>query len=136
VRFVLDASVAIAWCFEAGETEAADQALAAFLTGGTAVVPSLWRLEVANVLLVAERRGRSTPAETTRCLSLLDGLPITVMADGNGIADHVAVARSHGLTAYDAAYLDLAMREGLPLATLDRELAAAARAAGVGLLGA
>src|SRR6185437_1213302 len=93
----------------------------------------LWHLEVANVLLVGERRGRCSQADTTQWLSYLSGLPIVVdgATEARAWSDTVSLARQHGLTAYDAAYLELAMREGVSLATLDDPLRAAAQAAGV-----
>jgi len=131
MRFVLDASVALAWCFEEPDSEVADRALAALEAGGEAVVPSLWRIEMANVLVMAERRKRLTEADTARFLALLDNLPIQVARDHGGVEVIVTLARAHGLTGYDSVYLDLAQRTGLPLATMDRKLAEAARAAGV-----
>ena len=131
-RFVLDCSVAMAWCFE-GEADAYTDAVLRALAKETAVVPSLWPLEIANVLLIAERRRRLSGADTIRFLDLVGGLPIVV--DGPpGLQDlHalLALGRQHRLSAYDAAYLHLAMREELPLASHDRALRAAARAAGV-----
>ena len=99
--------------------------------GGQAMVPTLWRLELANVLVIAERRKRLTEADTARFLSLLDGLAIQVVPDHGTTADTVALARAHGLTAYDSAYLDVALRTGLPFASLDTRLVKAAVAAGV-----
>ncbi|MDA8231592.1 MAG: type II toxin-antitoxin system VapC family toxin [Magnetospirillum sp.] len=131
MKFVLDASVALAWCFEDTANPAAERALDALAAGGEAVVPPLWRLEMANVLVIAERRKRLTEADTARFLGLLESLPIQAAPDRGGTAAIVALARAHGLTAYDTAYLDLAQRTGLPLATLDGQLAEAARAAGV-----
>lgn len=131
-RFVLDCSVAMAWCFES-EADAYTDAVLGSLPGRTAVVPALWPLEVANVLLVAERRRRLRGADVVRFLDLLGELPIVV--DGpvgiRDLAALMALGREHRLSAYDAAYLHLAMRERLPLATHDRALRAAARAVGV-----
>ncbi len=131
MRFVLDASVTLAWCFEDTASSVADAALAALEDGGEAIVPAIWRLELANVLVMAERRKRISEADTVRFLSLVANLPIRVGADLGSIESIVSLARSHGLTAYDAAYLDLAQRSGLPVATLDRRLHDAAKAAGV-----
>ncbi len=131
-RFVLDCSVAMAWCFES-EADAYTDAALGVLSKGMAVVPSLWPLEIANVLLMAERHRRLSGADTARFLDLLSGLPIEV--DGppalQDLSAIVALGRQHRLTAYDAVYLHLAMREQLPLATQDRALRTAARAAGV-----
>lgn len=132
MTIVIDTSVTMAWCFEDEETLAADEVLDR-LRGGDAVVPSLWQLEVANVLLVAERRGRISEAQAERFVSLLEQLPIRVDADVD-MTSVLGVGRRHGLSAYDACYLVLAERLGAPLATLDAALAAAGRAAGVTVL--
>lgn len=129
MTFVIDTSVTMAWCFEDEATEATDAVLAR-LTSEEAVVPGLWRLEVTNVLLIAERRRRITEAQSSRFVSLLEGLPIRV-APPEPTGDLLAVGRRHGLSAYDAAYLALAERTGSALATLDRRLAEACRTAGV-----
>ena len=93
----------------------------------------LFHLELANLLVVGERRKRSTKAQATAFLVRLAGLPIVV--DGQTVtrawSDTIAFARSHDLSTYDAAYLEIAVRESLPLATLDGELKAAALAIGV-----
>lgn len=136
-RFVLDCSVTMAWCFE-DEADAYADAVLERLTSGTGLVPSLWPLEVANVLLVAERKRRLTEADSMRFLELLAQLPIAV-TEMPGMTRAVAVldlGRAHALPAYDAAYLDLAMREAVPLATRDAALRAAARKKGVSLLAA
>lgn len=129
-RFVLDASVTMAW-FLSGESSAyADRALARLREGG-ALVPPLWTLEVANALLVGERRGRLSRAEADRCLVHLAALPITPDRDTPAHAALLGLGRDHGLSAYDAAYLELALRLALPLATLDGPLAKAAAASGI-----
>ncbi len=129
-RFVLDCSVAMAWCFESEADEYADSVLRA-LPGQTALVPALWPLEVTNVLLVAERHRRLSGADILRFLDLLAGLPIVVEGPARvmDLGILLALARQYRLSAYDTAYLHLAMRERLPLATRDRALRAAARAA-------
>ncbi len=134
-RFVLDCSVAMAWCFEDELDGYADTVLDG-LVEGTAVVPSHWRLEVANILLVAERRGRLKEADSTRFLELLGALPIEVDSetDARAFGAILLLGREHGLSSYDAAYLELAMREGVPLASLDQPLGLAAEGAGVSLL--
>lgn len=132
--FVLDASVALAWCFE-DEATAESDAVLEQLAEDTAVAPSLWELEVINVLLLAERRGRITESQTARFVALLTQLPILIDSAGVDMASVLAAGRHHGLTAYDAAYLVLAEREGIPLATIDGKLRAAAQAAGVTVLG-
>jgi predicted nucleic acid-binding protein len=98
-----------------------------------AIVPALWHLEVGNALLMGERRKRSTNADTTRWLSLLSTLPIVVDDETMTRAwnDTLALARAHKLSVYDAAYLELALRRSLPLASLDANLKAAATVVGV-----
>lgn len=131
-RFVLDCSTTMKWCFEDECDAAADSALDA-LAESEAWVPAIWLLEVANVLLVAERRQRLTPADSARFLGLLAGLPILVDQTSDQLAHGpiVELARRTGLSAYDACYLELAMRLGDPLATGDDRLKAAATANGV-----
>lgn len=130
--FVLDCSVAMAWYFK-DEADAYAKAVRKALGRLGAVVPALWPLEVANILLVGERRHRSTEAEATQWLGYLRRLPIRVDEElpVRAWSDILAVARSHALSAYDAAYLELALREGLPLASLDERLKSAAKTAGV-----
>lgn len=128
--FVLDASVAISWCFE-DEATPATEALLDRLGEAEAVVPALWFYEVANVLVVAERRGRLTEAQAERFIGLLGRLPIRVEPGEAPMSSLLAIGRRHGLSAYDAAYLALAEHPGLPLASLDSPLRAAARRAGV-----
>jgi predicted nucleic acid-binding protein len=132
--FVLDASVTLAWCFE-DEATAQTDAVLEQLAGDSAVAPPLWELEVINVLLLAERRGRITESQAARFVALLAQLPILIDPAGVDMASILAAGRHHRLTAYDAAYLVLAEREGIPLATTDAELRAAAEAAGVPLMG-
>jgi predicted nucleic acid-binding protein len=101
---------------------------------GGAVVPALWWFEVRNTLIVGERRGRLDAIQTTEILAQIEALPISRDREPDSEAV-LALARAHRLTVYDAAYLELALRADLPLATLDRQLAAAARAVRVPLLG-
>ena len=134
-EFVLDGSVTMAWYF-ADESNAYADAVLTFLESGRALVPSLWSLEVANTVLVGERRKRSTEAQAAAWLGILETLSIEVDDETTSHAwsGILALARSQNLSAYDAAYLELAMRRGLPLATLDAKLkAAAAVAVGVAL---
>lgn len=135
-RFVLDNSVVMAWYFE-DEANDFTAAILQSLATSEALVPSIWPLEVANVLLVGERRGRSTEARTSRFISLLDALPIRVDAatSQHALSGILTLAREQRLSAYDAAYLELAMREGVALATQDKALRRAAEVCGVGLLG-
>jgi predicted nucleic acid-binding protein len=137
VSFVLDNSVALAWCFEDEQTPAV-MALLDRLTETGAGAPLLWPLEALNGLLVAERRGRLDAAKRARLAGFLRELPITLDRD---TADRVwdttlGLAARFKLSVYDAAYLELAQRRRLPLATLDRELRDAAIASQVDVLGA
>src|SRR5271154_5140957 len=108
-RFVLDCSVALAWYFIDEKDRYAD-AVATALRVASGLVPSLFHLELANILVVGERRQRSTEAQAAAFLARLAGLPIVV--DGQTVArawsDTIALARNHGLSTYDAAYLELA----------------------------
>ena len=132
---VLDVSLSCAWCF-ADEASEAAWAILSRLESAEAHVPSLWLWETGNVLVQAERRGRITAAAIRSFLGLLEALPIHI--DHAGITtiwhDTLALARAHRLTSYDAAYLELALRLGLPLASRDQALQAAARSEGVPLL--
>ncbi len=130
---MIDTSVTMAWCFDDEATEATD-AILDMLRQDEAVVPSLWELEVLNVLLVAERRRRIKEAEATRFLDLLTQLPIRVDGSPSDLTAILAAGRRHRLSAYDATYLVLAERLGVPMATLDDKLATACRNAGVDLL--
>lgn len=130
--FVLDCSVAVAWFFE-DEANAYAEAVEDSLPASSVIVPSLWPLEIANALLMGERRNRATEAKVTTYLHLLAALPIAIDDETANHAWHQALAlgRRHQLSVYDAAYLELALRKGLPLASLDKTLIAAAQAAGV-----
>ena len=130
--FVLDCSVTMAWVFPNEATEATGRLLDA-LTDGRAVVPALWPIEVANVLLVGTRRGRIAETDWSRIRRNLEALPIRIdPVSTSRIWDAVLeVAYAHRLSVYDAMYLELAIRMQLPLATLDGALAAAGRAAGL-----
>jgi predicted nucleic acid-binding protein len=133
--FVLDNSVVMAWFFEDEDAPYADGVLR-LLDGDSAVVPAIWPFEIANAIVTAERRRRLLPADTLRLVELANGLPITVesMPLRHALGAILDIGRLHRLTSYDAAYLELAMRRGLPLATLDEGLATAARQAGVTLV--
>jgi predicted nucleic acid-binding protein len=127
--------MALAWCFEDEATPQADAILEQVRQGG-AVVPALWHFEIGNVLLTAERRRRLTQERGTRMLAVLAALPIATddTTSARITRDVVPLARQHGLTAYDAAYLELAIRTGGPLATRDAALLAAGKASGVATL--
>jgi len=124
---VVDNSVVMAWCFDDEESTYTDKVLAD-LESLEAVVPAIWPLEIGNVLLVAERRKRLTRADSIRFLALISNLPILVIqeAPGRMTKEILSLARERQISTYDASYLDLAMREGLPIATLDSGLKKAA----------
>lgn len=130
--FVLDGSVTMAWFFR-DETNAYAEAVEDSLARAEAVVPALWPLEVANALVVGERRKRSTEAQAVTWLSCLRALPIVVDDEtaARSWDDTLNLARAHQLSAYDAAYLELALRRSLSLATLDDRLKDAAAVVGV-----
>ncbi len=130
---MLDASVAACWAFDDEDHPVAALALERVRTD-EARVPSLWWFEVRNTLIVNERRGRLTESDTATFLRGLVRLRVTLDRFPKE-GDVLALARHRGLTVYDAAYLELARREGAPLATLDAALATAARAERVPLLG-
>ena len=133
-RFVVDASVVMSWCFPDEQNPYARDVLRV-LREADMVVPSVWSLEIANALVVAERRKRLGAADIARFVTLLEGLAPAVdrHTAAQALGETLSLARKHRLSAYDAAYLELAMREGLPLATLDQDLKKAARTAGVSL---
>lgn len=128
MSFVLDSSVALAWLLPDEGDDAVD-ALADRLERAPAQVPAIWRLEVSNALLIAMRRKRITPRDVDRLVAVLSALPIEVERDSedDSLPRILDLARRLGLTTYDAAYLELAERRGLPLATLDARLREACR---------
>ena len=132
---VLDASIAVSWCFEDEATRKTDALLDRVRDEG-ADVPALWHLELANVLLQAERRGRLSTSDVALRLELIGALPIATDNEAAARAwrEILPLARAEKLSAYDAAYLELAIRLGLPLFTKDAALGAAARRAGVTVL--
>ncbi len=131
---VVDASVTLSWCFRDEQSDYATGILR-LLADDTAVAPGLWPLEVANGLLAAERRGRLSTAEVLQIRGMIADLPITLDEStlDEALGSVLNPARAHSLSTYDAAYLALAMREGLPLAMLDEKLRAAAKDVGVHL---
>ncbi len=133
---VLDASLTLSWYFEDERTPAIDAVLNEVVAGG-ALVPGLWRLEVANGFQMAMRRKRIDADFRDRALQHLRALPITVDPETDTYAwtATLGLADRFGLTLYDAAYLELARRCGVPLASLDKDLRSAGRALGVPMLG-
>ena len=131
---VIDSSIVLSWCLP--DEGGADQIQEAVASAG-ALAPAHWPLEVANALLMAERRRRITTDFRNATLQDPKTLPITLDAETTARAwrDTLQLAEAHRLTMYDAAYLELAQRRTLPLATLDAELGSAARALGIPLLG-
>ena len=130
---VLDSSIVGCSCFPDEASPVADATLSA-IAEDEAIVPAVWWFEARNLLITGERVGRMNPVGTTGFLADLEALPIRI--DRKPASDAVLTcARTHRLTIYDAAYLELALRIDAPLATLDQELARAARAARVALLG-
>ena len=136
-RFVLDASVALAWVLDNPVSAYASRVEQALVSGQRAMVPALWHLEVANGLAMAERRRDLTSADIERALALLRAAAAqAVDTETNlvSIEEALRTARVYHMTAYDAVYLNLARDQNLPLATLDQGLREAAHNAGVKLL--
>ncbi len=136
MSFVLDNSVAVAWCFAEEQTPAV-MVLLDRVTETGALAPLLWPLEALNALLMAERRGRLDQAKRERLAGFLRDLPVALDPEAAAEAwtTTARMAERHRLSMYDAAYLELAARRNLPLATRDRPLRAAASAIGLDLLG-
>lgn len=134
LQFVLDASVTIAWCFS-DESTAQTTELLESLETGKAFVPAIWPLEIGNVLISAQKRQRISYADTMRFLQMLKNLNIQVDFETVDKSFHevFSLAHTENLTTYDAAYLELAMRLGIPLATKDRLLQQACNRLGVAL---
>jgi predicted nucleic acid-binding protein len=135
MQFVLDCSVGISWCLVDENNDYAN-AILAMMPDSEAFVPGIWSLEIANVLLVAQRRNRMTQEQSEQAVALLQSLLIQVdpATDANALGATLTLGRQEGLAAYDAAYLELALRLGLPLATLDTRLVLAATHCGVELV--
>ena len=131
---VIDASVTLAWCFPDEGSSYADAVLVE-LKGNSILVPASWALEVANGVLVGERNKRLLQPEIRRFGTLLENLPVVqdVQSMSEYIRNVLPLAREYGLSAYDAAYLELSVRFGAPLATLDEKLRKAGQSAGVKL---
>jgi predicted nucleic acid-binding protein len=133
-NFVVDNSVVMSWCFIDEESVYADSVLESLKTA-QALVPAIWPLEVGNVLLVAERKKRLSEADSIRFLELINNLPISVNQEppGRMTKEIISLAREQNLSTYDASYLDLAMRKGIPIATLDKEIKKASKRCNVQL---
>ncbi|HEV2972105.1 MAG TPA: type II toxin-antitoxin system VapC family toxin [Pirellulales bacterium] len=134
--FVLDSSVALAWCF-ADEATRETVRLYDRMEKESAAIPGWWFIEIANVLALSERKGRIVPAKTAEFISLIARFKLEIDNDAPRRAFDflLPLCRTHNLTSYDAIYLDLAIRRHLPLATLDEPLRKAAKKVGVKLLG-
>jgi len=130
MALVLDSSICLSWFFPDERTNFTDTALDV-AANEECWVPSLWRLEFSNALLVAERRRRLTRAERLQMLDEASRLRLRVDAHVHDLRQISSLASQHGLSAYDAAYLELAMRLGVPMITLDKDLAAAGTTAGL-----
>ena len=133
--FVIDNSVVMSWCFKDEANDYADAVLEKLMTA-RAIVPAIWPLEVVNVLLVAERKKRLKQADSFRILTLLLQLPIEAEQEWSqkAMPDLLALGRNLDLSSYDLSYLNLAMRRGCPLASLDQKLVSAAKESGVSIL--
>jgi len=134
--FVLDASVALAWSFE-DENSPYSEFVIGSLDRKRAAAPAIWPLEVTNALLMAIRQGRIERADATRLIGVFDRFPLDIDRANSRIAFEpkvLDIGLTYNLTAYDASYLELALRRGLPLPTQDKRLAEAANAAGVEIL--
>ena len=136
MSFVIDNSIALAWCFEDEHTQAVMNLLVRITETG-AIAPSLWPLEALNGLLMAERRKRLDRKRRHHLAQFLRDLPVTLDTETADQAWTVSarLAERYRLTLYDAAYLELAQRRKLPLATLDEDLIRAGKTLGIALLG-
>lgn len=136
-RFVLDASIALAWFLDKPVPAYAVQVRQDLIAGMRAVVPALWHLEMANGLAVAERRKILSSADVIQGLANIEkfnGQAVDTITDTVSVRQALVTARRFQLSAYDSVYLDLARDEALPLATLDKSLRSAANQAGVALI--
>ena len=136
-RFVLDASTVLTWCFPDEEAQKTQEISERIATGDTVIVPAFWRHEVLNALLFGEKRKRITRELAQAFIEDLARLPVEI--DTGATQEIVfnttqALCRKHGLTAYDAAYLEIAIRNRYPFATTDDDLKRAASAEGIQLL--
>jgi len=133
MHWVIDSSIALAWALPNETSKEADLVLDRILAGNIFWVPALWWYEMANALLMAQRRKRLTEADRMRLIELYRRLPIQtdMMLDSDIMVRFHSLAIEYNLSAYDTAYLELAQRKGLGLATVDRHLRSAAQKAGV-----
>lgn len=131
---VLDASIAIGWMVDTPAPRMALRALQLLQSGTIGVVPDLWHYEVTNALIMAERRGRASAQVVSSHVNDIERLAAFLELSPTTPSALVAAARQSGLTAYDSAYFELALRRNLPLATLDDKMRAAAQEAGIELL--
>jgi predicted nucleic acid-binding protein len=131
---VLDASIAIGWMVDTPAPRMALRALHLIQSGTIGVVPDLWYYEISNALIMAERRGRASAQVVSSHVSDIERLAAFLELSPTTPSALIAAARQSGLTAYDAAYFELALRRNLPLATLDDKMRAAAQKAGIELL--
>lgn len=135
MTFVLDNSVAMRWLLNDRDLDTQDYArnvLKMLIDGGSAIVPNLWALEAANVIAKQIKKGNIIQAEASQFIALLAELDIQPDRDthDHALGDTLGLAQQYGLSSYDASYLELALRKGLPVATVDQDLAEAARKAG------
>jgi predicted nucleic acid-binding protein len=135
MMFVLDNSIAMRWLLNDRDLDTQDYArnvLQLLIDGGSAIVPNLWALEAANVIAKQVKRGNVTQADASQFISLLAELDIQPDPDthDHALGDTLGLAQECGLSSYDASYLELALRKGLQVATVDQDLAEAVRKAG------
>lgn len=133
--FIVDCSIAVSWCFK-DEATPVTEALLKRLPDEPAFVPAIWHLELGNILVRDERRKRITAYQFAECLKFISTLPLHTDEETTSHAwnEIISLAHAEKLTTYDAAYLELAMRKGLPLATKDKDLIDAARRSGIAVL--
>lgn len=134
--FVVDASLAMAWCFRDESTPATEKLLAG-MGDKVALVPAWWYIELTNVLALAERKGRIKADQVTEFIAVIEALNVEIDNESpqRAFTHLLPLCRTHGLTSYDSIYLDLALRRKLPLASLDEPLRKAAKKLGIKLLG-
>ena len=131
--FIVDASVGFAWVYQGQATPETDHLLNEVAAGAAVIVPALWFLEMSNVLLIAQRRHRLTATQRKAAMEKLTAMQFTVDEEGtrHAFGKTSELAEKHGLTIYDATYLELAVRRSLPLASRDEALKSAAKQCGL-----